>query len=125
MAYILGTIVSSTLIYILFNLSKNYKSNINQIILVYYPVATLLGIFLFTGNNHFSVNFSASQIYSALALGTFFIVMFVLIGISSQKSGITATALANKLSLVFPVLFSLIYFSEKLSFIQFSGIVLP
>jgi drug/metabolite transporter (DMT)-like permease len=49
--------------------------------------------------------------------------MFYLIGSSSQKAGITVTTLANKLSLVFPVLFSLIYFKEQISVIKYIGLI--
>ncbi|QIA08101.1 EamA/RhaT family transporter [Draconibacterium halophilum] len=59
----------------------------------------------------------------AVLLGILFIAMFYLIGHSSQKAGITVTTLANKLSLVFPVAFSLIYFNEQISTIKAIGIV--
>jgi drug/metabolite transporter (DMT)-like permease len=59
----------------------------------------------------------------AFVLGFLFIVMFYLIGNSSQKTGITVTTLANKLSLVFPVLFSLVYFNERITPIKYIGII--
>ena len=58
-----------------------------------------------------------------ILLGVLFIILFFLIGISSQKAGITVTTLANKLSLVFPVLFSLLYFQEKITLQKFTGLV--
>ncbi|MCY1720008.1 EamA family transporter [Prolixibacteraceae bacterium Z1-6] len=57
-----------------------------------------------------------------IILGILFILMFYLIGHSSQKAGITVTTLANKLSLVFPVLFSLIYFNEHISTLKYIGL---
>jgi len=47
--------------------------------------------------------------------------MFYLIGVSSQKAGITITTLANKLSLVFPVLFSMIWFNEETTTLKYIG----
>lgn len=60
----------------------------------------------------------------AVLLGTLFIIMFYLIGNSSQKAGITVTTLANKLSLVFPVLFSILYFHETISVLKFVGMAM-
>ena len=53
-----------------------------------------------------------------------FIGLFFLIGQSSQKAGITVTTLATKLSVVFPVLLSLIYFNEQLNSLRIIGLVL-
>lgn len=58
-----------------------------------------------------------------MTLGVLFIAMFFLIGMSSQKAGITVTTLANKLSLIFPVFFSLIWFNENLSINKYIGFV--
>jgi len=59
-----------------------------------------------------------------VALGILFILMFFLLGKSSQKAGISVTTLANKLSLVFPVIFSLIYFNEEITILKYTGLVL-
>ncbi len=69
-------------------------------------------------------NFPSSPpwMIDAIILGTFFMVLFLLIGYSSQKAGIAITTLSNKLSLVFPVLFSLIWFREKIDFINYVGL---
>ena len=58
----------------------------------------------------------------AVLLGILFIIMFYLIGASSQKAGITVTTLANKLSLVFPVMFSIVYFNEPVSTVKYIGL---
>ncbi|MFW6246322.1 MAG: hypothetical protein ACOC13_02605, partial [Tangfeifania sp.] len=55
-------------------------------------------------------------------LGVMYIFMFFLIGTSSQKAGITVTTLANKLSLVFPVFFSLFWFDEQITTLKYFGI---
>lgn len=56
----------------------------------------------------FSIDFTQTWTWMALALGVGFIVTFLLSGVSTQRSGITATSLANNLSLVIPVTFSLL-----------------
>ncbi len=122
MVYLLLTILSSTSIYVIFKLAKNYSGNLSVLITVNYLVATIFGFGIF------QKEFSGlkMEIYSWLPysflLGLLFIVMFFLIGNSSQKAGITITTLANKLSLIFPVLFSLIYFDEQISTLKYFGI---
>lgn len=71
-----------------------------------------------------SLTHSKPWIPFGILLGVLFIIMFYLIGTSSQKAGITITTLANKLSLVFPVLFSLIYFNESISTLKYAGLFL-
>ncbi len=94
----------------------------DNLITLNYFIAAFLGFgFLlrfrfdpFTQNNHW---FGYATI-----LGILFILMFYLIGYSSQKAGIAVTTLANKISLVFPVLFSLLYFGEKISALKYAGL---
>lgn len=110
------------MIYVVFRIAKNYNCTLSTLITYNYLAATILGIFLF---KPFSVNAlqnTVSWLPFGILLGVLFIVMFYLIGNSSQKAGITVTTLANKLSLVFPVLFSLLYFNEQISTLKYIGL---
>lgn len=122
MIYLFLTILSSTSIYVIFRLAKNYSCNLSALISLNYLVATMLGFGFLVDYSNFSVSGIKSWLPFAILLGTLFIGMFYLIGNSSQKAGITVTTLANKLSLVFPVLFSLVYFGEQISIIKYFGI---
>lgn len=55
----------------------------------------------------FTIDLSANWTWMALALGVGFIITFILSGISTLRMGITATSLANNMSLIVPVCFSL------------------
>lgn len=123
MAYLLASIVSSSFIYVVFRIAKNYQSNLSALITYNYLAATLLGLTLFHPLQNNSLKNLSNWVIFAVLLGILFILMFFLIGISSQKAGITVTTLANKLSLVFPVLFSLLYFNEQLSTLKIIGLV--
>lgn len=111
------------MIYVIFRFAKNYNSKLQSLITINYLAASLLGILFFQpfadGKNPPAL---PHWMPFAVILGILFIAMFYLIGYSSQKAGITVTTLANKLSLVFPVTFSLIYFNEHLSTIKAIGI---
>lgn len=111
------------MIYVVFRLAKNYKCNLSALITINYLTATILGLLLFNQVSAINWSNSVSWIPFGILLGILFIVMFYLIGHSSQKAGITVTTLANKLSLVFPVLFSLLYFNEKITPLKTLGLI--
>lgn len=124
MIYLLSSIISSTLIFITFKTSEKYKANLIHIITINYLVATILG---FSANKY---EFSFSNLLEfdwlpiAVLIGILFLLMFYLIGYSTQKSGVAVTTIAGKMSLVIPVIFSIIYYKEKLGFLKLSGLVL-
>lgn len=111
------------MIYVVFRLAKNYNCNLSALITINYLTATILGILLFNPLDLNIWSSSGSWIPFGIILGILFIAMFYLIGNSSQKAGITVTTLSNKLSLVFPVLFSLLYFNEKITTLKTIGLI--
>jgi len=122
MIYLAASILSSSMIYVVFRISKNYHCRLTALITYNYLAATLLGVFLFKPYQSETLNSVTGWLPYGIALGLLFILMFFLIGRSAQKAGITVTTLANKLSLVFPVLFSLIYYNEDITTIKYIGL---
>ncbi|WP_346863551.1 EamA family transporter [uncultured Draconibacterium sp.] len=122
MAYLILSILSSSMIYVVFRLAKNYNCQLSSLITYNYLAATVLGLLLFQPFTNNSANNITNWFPYGILLGILFIIMFYLIGNSAQKAGITVTTLANKLSLVFPVLFSLIYFNEQISTLKYIGL---
>jgi drug/metabolite transporter (DMT)-like permease len=123
MIYILLAILSSTSIFVIFKLAQNYSCKLSGLITLNYLVAALLGFGFLMQFSTGLLSGSKSWLPFGILLGILFIVMFYLIGNSSQKAGITVTTLANKLSLVFPVLFSLVYFNEQIPPIKYIGLI--
>jgi drug/metabolite transporter (DMT)-like permease len=122
MVFLIASIISSTAIFVIFRIAKKYSCRLTLLITINYLAATLLGF-------SFMMRFNLHPFYDgirwipfAVTLGVLFIAMFFLIGMSSQKAGITVTTLANKLSLVFPVFFSLIWFNETPSINKYIGL---
>jgi len=122
MVFLIASIVSSTSIFVIFRLAKNYSCQLISLITLNYFAASVLGFIFFVPQN-FQVSTHLSWLPYSILVGILFITMFFLIGNSSQKAGITVTSLAHKLSLVFPVLFSLICFHEKITLIKLSGLI--
>ena len=124
MKYLLLSVLCSTAIFFTFKVTERFKTNLVRLISINYLVAAALG-FSF---NHHQVSFSdvltSKWIQFALLIGVLYVLMFFLIGYSTRKAGLAVTTIANKLSMVIPILFSLVYFGEKNSVWKTSGLVL-
>lgn len=124
MIYLLLSILSSSVIFITFKLTERFKTNLVKLITVNYLVGAILG-FSF---NHYPIPiikiFTSAWLPFALIIGLSFILMFFLIGYSTRVSGVAVTTIAGKLSMVIPILFSIMYFSEKTSILKTSGLIL-
>ncbi len=123
MTDLVASILSSSLIFVVFRIARDYACRLPVLITVNYLAAFLLGLFLFGPVNQSIFQAAETLFPYAALLGVLFIAMFFLIGQSSQKAGISITTLATKLSLVFPVVFSLLFFNEKLSPLKIVGII--
>ena len=124
MIYLLLSILSSSVIFITFKVTERFKTNLIKLITVNYLVAAILG---FSFNRHpISILnvFTSEWLPYALLIGFSFILMFFLIGYSTRLSGVAVTTIAGKLSMVIPILFSILYFSEKTTVLKISGLII-
>lgn len=124
MLYIISTILISVLLLVIFKLFQVFGVNSFVAIIVNYVAATITGIiFLNTPLNlHEIIN--ADWFKISLPLGAVFISIFYLISQTAQRIGIATASVANKMSVVIPVLFSIFYLQEELSLIKLCGIFL-
>ena len=116
MIYLLLSVFFSILLLINFRLHTRFGINTFQAIILNYPVCFLTGLYFLPDNQHFNLNFSEPSTPWAMLLGVGFVITFLLSGASTQKVGITATSLANNISLVIPVIFSLVVLKSSQSF---------
>ena len=124
MIYLLLSILSSSVIFITFKITERFKTNLIKLITVNYLVAAILG---FSFNRHpiSILNILTSNwLPYSLLIGFSFILMFFLIGYSTRLSGVAVTTIAGKLSMVIPILFSILYFSEKTTVLKISGLII-
>ena len=124
MIYILLSILSSTSIFILFKGINRYKAFTFHIIIINYIVATLLGLTLSNGWTNIPTAFDKNWFSLSILIGLLFIIMFFFIGLSSQKAGISITTVASKMSVIIPVLFSILYYNETVGWQKIIGISL-
>ncbi|GAB3881701.1 EamA/RhaT family transporter [Spirosoma agri] len=110
MLFLVLSVLLSVVLLLNFRLFPHYDVNTFQAIVFNYPVCFLTGYLLLPAGQSFSVDFGQTWTWLAFGLGVGFILTFMLSGASTQRMGITATSLANNLSLVIPVCFSLFVF---------------
>lgn len=122
MIQLISCILSSSLIFVIFRWAKNYQVRLSPLITYNYLAATILGLLFFQPLKSVTFESTISWLPFGIINGILFIVLFFLMGKSSQKAGITVTILATKLSLVFPVMFSLVYYAEPITIIRSIGL---
>lgn len=124
MTDLLLSILSSTCIFLTFKITEKFKTDLAKLITVNYLVAAILG-FSF---NHRPVSILkilfSPWIPYALVIGLIFIAVFFLMGRSTRQSGMAVTTIAGKMSVVIPMLFSVVLFHEKLGFLKMTGLIL-
>jgi len=127
MIYLILSILFSVLLLVNFRIFPKYGINTAQAIALNYPVCFISGYILMPAGQTFNMPLAENWVWFSLLLGFGFIITFILSGASTQKIGMTITSLANNISLVIPVLFSLLVFNTgeiQFSAINYFGLIL-
>jgi len=127
MLYLVLSILFSVLLLVNFRVFPRFNISTFQAIAFNYPVCFLAGMLLMPEGQRFGLDFSQNWTLYSLALGVGFIITFILSGLATQKIGMTITSMANNVSLVIPVLFSLLVFDsggKAFDWINYSGLAL-
>jgi len=124
MLYLLASILFSASILILFRLFTRFEIDNLQAIIANYFVAALIGFSSQTSLVGISQVSNAPWFLMSLVLGTIFIGVFFLFALSSQKAGVSITAVASRMSVVIPVLGGFVLFGEQAGWVKIVGITL-
>jgi len=122
--YLLFSVLASTLIFVVFKLFERFNINILQAITANYITAFITGIIAYGEVKSFSQMVHFDWFYYSVLLGILFIVVFVLMAITTQKGGLSVVSIATKMSMVIPILFGLLYYKEDASVLKIIGILL-
>lgn len=124
MIYLLGSIVLSSYLTLAFKACQRMGISVFQAIVFNYITCVITGSVV---NGSFPVT-AQSVDYSwfrwACIMGALFISLFNIIGITAQKNGVAVASVANKLSLIIPVILSVYLYSEVLQGWKIVGILL-
>lgn len=124
MFYIILSILLSVILLIIFKLFEKYGVNTFHAIIINYFTATATGI-TFSGNNFSPHEAMHSEwFWVCFPLGILLISVFRLISITAQKINVSTAAIANKMSVIIPVIFSVLVLNEFIGPGKISGIVL-
>ena len=124
MIFLALSIIASTLIFVIFRLFASYNINTLQAIVVNYFVACSCGLIGYQNSIELSAIPKYNWFYYTLALGALFIIVFNLMAITTQRSGLSVVSVATKMALVIPIAFGLWYYQEPLGAFKAAGIVL-
>lgn len=119
MHFLLLCILSSTAIFVIFKTISRFNIPAFPVIVINYLAATLLGFLIYKGETSLQSIPDARWLPLSIIIGIMFILMFFLVALSTKKVGISVTTVAGKMSVIFPIVFSLIIdTSDKLSFLK-------
>ena len=124
MIYLLFSVLASTTIFVIFKLFGRFKINILHAIVVNYIIACTSGLIAFDGPVSVAAMPQFEWFYYAIALGALFIIVFNLMALTTQRSGLSVVSVATKMSLIVPLIFGLLYYKEHLGLLKFIGILL-
>lgn len=124
MHYLLLSILSSLIILVIFKVLGRRKTDIFYPIVINYIIAAAIGFVMEGNSERFSALPSQPWIIHGMVIGVLLIVTFYLIGSSTQKAGMTVTSIAGRMSMIAPIVYSLVFYDNDLHFLKISGILL-
>lgn len=124
MIYLLLSILSSSVIFVIFKLFQRHEVNTLQAIIINYFFACLVGFFGFIQQTDLSVVPSKLWFPGTLILGGLFISVFYLAAITTQRSGLSVVSVATKMSVAIPVFFGIVLYNESTGPVKLAGIAL-
>lgn len=128
MLYLIAGIVSNVMIFLAFRTFSIFKINNVQAIVVNYFVCVFTGL-IFVGKPAVlqTIDLYASWSWAAIFLGLLLVLGFYAATVTAQTMGVSITSVASKMSMVFPILFSLFFMkieSKEFSFFNYLGMFL-
>jgi drug/metabolite transporter (DMT)-like permease len=121
--FLLLSVVFSTLINLIFRWFKDFEVNKFQAIVVNYLVCFLIG-FALSDSQNLVQNFQSEWFPYCILLGFLFVAIFFSMALTTEKLGISVTAVSGKMSVVIPVIFAFYFFKESIGWLFIVGLML-
>lgn len=115
MIYLIGSIVLTSYLTLSFKACEKYRVNVFQAIVFNYITCVITGSFV---NGAFPVhteNIQTPWFGWAMIMGLMFVSIFNIVAITAQKNGVAVASVANKLSLIIPVILSVYLYKETVA----------
>jgi drug/metabolite transporter (DMT)-like permease len=124
MGYLFISILSSTLIFVIFKSFDRLQINNLYAIIFNYLCAGSLGYLLTEEKPMVSEILQAHWLVPTIGIGFMFIALFQVMAYTAQKLGVSRVSIALKMSGVLPVVAGIWLYNEKISWIGYIGIAL-
>jgi len=123
MIFVLLCILATSLLFVFFQLFKKFGANNRHGIVVNYFTAGALG-FALSSDFDFSGILQESWLPHALILGVIFISLFNVMALTAQINGISVASVANKMSVVIPVVVAVYLYGDTMPALKVLGIII-
>lgn len=124
MLYLIGSILLTSYLILAFKVCGKYQINLFQAIVFNYITCVITGSIV---NGSFPVNaevMHAPWFIWACVMGVLFVSIFNVIGLTAQKISVAVASVANKLSLIIPVILSVYLYGETVQGWKLCGVIL-
>lgn len=121
---LLLSVLSSSLIFVIFKLFKRFEIDTFQAIVVNYFTAFAIGFALYGDTWNPACLAQTSWMYYACMSALLFIGLFLVMGKSSQLNGVASTSIAVKMSMAISLIFMIIGYGESVTWLKICGILL-
>ncbi len=118
------SILASTGLFVIFKYFQRHNINTLHAIVINYFTAASVGYLSYSGDISIQAHFAAPWIVGVFILGILFISVFNIMGLTSQRHGLSVASVSGKMSVIIPILFSVLFYRESLSGYQILGIIL-
>jgi drug/metabolite transporter (DMT)-like permease len=124
MIALIGTVICSTLLLVIFRAFEKFQIDTFQAIVVNYFTAFLCGVIIYSADIKSSILDDLSWLPFIGVSSVLFISLFIIMAKSAQKNGIASTSVAVKMSMGISVLGMIVIYNEAISLLKISGILL-
>ncbi|MEZ4904147.1 MAG: EamA family transporter [Spirosomataceae bacterium] len=125
--FILAVVFTVSLYLMMCAFPKYHVNTLHAVVFNYYTCVAMGLLLIPNANAYFNRDWTTNATILTLALGIMFVIVFVLIGQTTTKVGVTVASLAGNMSLVIPVLFGLFIFknnNKDFTFLNYLGLVM-
>ena len=123
-AYLIGSIVLTSYLTLSFKACEKFRVNVFQAIVFNYITCVITGSFV---NGSFPVhaaNIAMPWFKWACIMGAMFVSIFNVVALTAQKNGVAVASVANKLTLIIPVILSIYLYNETVAGWKAAGVIL-
>lgn len=124
MIYLVLAVVCNSLLFLILKSFDRFRINTLQGIVVNYAVAGSLGLLLSPVHFSFAALETKTWLWIPPIMGLLFISIFLLIARTAQTIGVSVASVANKMSVIIPVIVAILLYNDSTGFMKVAGIVL-